>query len=328
MNTIIINNFQNLIKLLQYEYDNNNDKTLFYKLKSLKKSLSIIKTLKFNITKNNLSYLKSLPGIGKGTISRIEEILNSNTLQELSDLQIKYDKYIKLEPIIESLSSLIGIGRKIAVKLINEYNLTSLNDLQNLLKTNKDIPYHDKLTLGLKYIGKFKGNIPRSEIDKIYKLVSSLIYSKYPDLELVICGSYRREKKTSSDIDILITNLSMNEIKLKNIIDYLHDNKFITDHITYSNIETKYMGFCRLNDKSYIRRIDIRLIPIESFYTALLYFTGSFEFNIKIRNIAKTFNYKLSEYDLLDENNNPFLITSEYDIFKILKMDYVDPSKR
>ena len=121
---------------------------------------------------------------------------------------------------------------------------------------------------------------------------------------ITICGSYRRELPTSSDIDILLCDLdiiTMDDIinsninYLSNYVNYLRDNRYIVDDITDKNIKTKYMGFCRLNDKSKIRRIDIRFIPMESYFTALLYFTGSFENNKIMRKQAKKLGYKLNE---------------------------------
>ena len=43
--------------------------------------------------------------------------------------------------------------------------------------------------------------------------------------------------------------------------------------------KTKYMGICKLNSKSKGRRMDIRFIPYESKVPAILYFTGSGNFN-------------------------------------------------
>ena len=65
--------------------------------------------------------------------------------------------------------------------------------------------------LGLKYYGKFEGNIPRKEIDKVYKIFTDIfknLNKKLNDNEKYLfefCGSYRREKDTSGDIDILIS---------------------------------------------------------------------------------------------------------------------------
>jgi DNA polymerase/3'-5' exonuclease PolX len=88
------------------------------------------------------------------------------------------------------------------------------------------------------------------------------------------------------------------------------------------------MGLCQLSKKHNIRRIDIRFIPQESYYTALLYFTGSANFNQQIRRVALSMGYKLNEYYLLNNNNIPFKIKSEKHIFDLLNMEYVSPNER
>jgi hypothetical protein len=78
---------------------------------------------------------------------------------------------------------------------------------------NGEIKVNDKIKLGIKYHNKFFGNIPRKEIDKIYKMITVIIKKLNKQYKLTdenkyifeICGSYRREKDTSGDIDILIT---------------------------------------------------------------------------------------------------------------------------
>jgi DNA polymerase/3'-5' exonuclease PolX len=86
------------------------------------------------------------------------------------------------------------------------------------------------------------------------------------------------------------------------------------------------MGICKyLNNP--IRKIDIRIVIPESFFTALLYFTGSYEFNERMRGIAKRQGYKLNEYGLY-KNNKQIHIYSEKDVFDILGMKYLDPINR
>mmetsp|Transcript_36938 Transcript_36938/g.61225 ORF Transcript_36938/g.61225 Transcript_36938/m.61225 type:complete len:648 (-) Transcript_36938:329-2272(-) len=77
------------------------------------------------------------------------------------------------------------------------------------------------------------------------------------------------------------------------------------------------------------RRIDLRLVPIDSFHTSTLYFTGSGEFNKMIRARAIDLGYKLSEYSLVKTSTDEVqVITSEQDVFDALQMDYVEPTKR
>jgi DNA polymerase/3'-5' exonuclease PolX len=97
--------------------------------------------------------------------------------------------------------------------------------------------------------------------------------------------------------------------------------------MTDGELTTKYMGFSKYKD-NHIRRIDIRFVTNDSFASALLYFTGSGEFNVKMRNIAKEKGYKLSEYGLFDKDDNKVKLKSEKAIFKFLGMDYVEPENR
>ncbi len=70
----------------------------------------------------------------------------------------------------------------------------------------------------------------------------------------------------------------------------------MTDRISLG--ESKFMGVCRLDDESKVRRIDIRVMPSDQFPCALLYFTGSDMFNQRIRARALEMGYTLNEYTL------------------------------
>ncbi len=153
-----------------------------------------------------------------------------------------------------------------------------------------------------------------------------------------LCGSYRREKPFSNDIDVLISkkdttsNNKQNHLerfvnKLKNPMSRSKDKPLLIDSMTDKKIKTKYMGFAKLLDNP-PRRIDIRFISYDSYPSALLYFTGSGDLNKKMRNIAKEKGYKLSEYGLFDKDGKPFKVTSERDIFHKLGMEYLPPSLR
>ena len=157
-----------------------------------------------------------------------------------------------------------------------------------------------------------------------------------------ICGSYRRRKHKSGDIDILLTKfgtkdnitdeksseyLSMFVNMLKEPVKYNNKKQFLVDDMTDKNIITKYMGFSKYKDNP-VRRIDIRFIPYQSYHSALLYFTGSGELNIKMRNIAKGMELKLSEYGLFKIKGKKIKTKSEEDIFKKLGLDYIEPKFR
>jgi DNA polymerase/3'-5' exonuclease PolX len=117
-----------------------------------------------------LKDFSELQGIGKGTIDRIKEILNNNKLKELENFSEEIDENDKL---IKEFESIVGVGRSNALKFIDD-GITSVEDLKNKIKDGK-YEVNDKIKLGIKYYGKFEGNIPRKEIDKVYKLIEYLI---------------------------------------------------------------------------------------------------------------------------------------------------------
>jgi DNA polymerase/3'-5' exonuclease PolX len=301
----------NIIDVLkQYLEKIKSEKAIIYKINAITNLIKIIKMYPKEI--KNGEELKDIKGVGKGSIEKINEILKTGTLSYLNN------------NIVSELTEVIGIGPSIANQLIQKYKIKSLDNLiKKVIKG--EIEVNDKIKLGLKYVGKFKGNIPRQHIDDIQD------YLKQFNPNIIICGSYRRGLDFSSDIDILLYNsqlLTMNDVKKSNMLnDYvklLTKNKFIVDNITNNNV-TKYMGFAKW--ENVIRRIDIRLIPYESIYTALVYFTGSYELNRIMRKKAKELGYKLNEYGLY-KNNESIHITSEKELFKKLGIKYLKPTER
>jgi DNA polymerase/3'-5' exonuclease PolX len=194
----------------------------------------------------------------------------------------------------------------------------------------------------------YKKNIPRSEIDDINKIFKSIIkkMNTYYNLDekskyiYQICGSYRRENLTSGDIDVLISKLDIKDDSddsirhIERVVEQFkkkikkNDNKpLLIDDITDKNFETKYMGFLKYKE-NHVRRIDIRFVSYDSYYSALLYFTGSAELNKKMRMIAKKSKLKLSEYGLFKEDGSKIKINSEEDFFKKLNIPFIEPKNR
>jgi DNA polymerase/3'-5' exonuclease PolX len=329
MNDIIINQFKLLIKQILFDIDFSNDKQKLinsFRLNSIKNALKVIESVNFKITSSE--QLKNYKNIGQGTLKRIDEILKTGKLQEVKITE-KQENYILL---FEELEKIYGIGRKTAYDLFSKYNVKSINDLIYKIKSGQIVNLPKNILTGLKYYDKIKCNIPRETIDKILPFLKNELLSIDPHLLGTICGSYRRLKHTVNDIDFLIvhpklvTEKDINKSKinyLETFIKNLIKKKYIIASLTRSDVKTTYRGIF----KGYIR-IDIRFIPYESFYSAYLYFTGSGDFNKKIRLHANHLGYTLSEYGLFDSSDKMVKINSEKDIFNILGMEYLTPELR
>lgn len=350
MNSKIVSEFERLVKKNQDDVNTaielklvDDQRKQSFRLRTNRRVLNVLKNYPEKITDKNYKELINIDGIGKGTVSKIEEIIKNGFLNELLNYNNKSDKKDK---ILKELEGVINIGRSKALELYND-GIKSVNDLKLKIK-RKEIEVNDKILLGLKYYKKFQERIPRKHIVDIEEFLKGRI--KYLNRKdgltfknkyiLTVCGSYRRESESSGDIDILITKMSTNENSKDNdkhlpkIVKMLKKpwkgndyEPLLIDNLTDVS-PTKYMGFGRFMCKLPVR-IDIRFVAYSSYYTALLYFTGSGDLNKLMRNKAKESGYKLSEYSLVNlKTNKKMLINSEEDVFKILGMNYIEPKNR
>ena len=201
--------------------------------------------------------------------------------------------------------------------------ITSFEDLKN----NPEI-LNEKQKIGLKYYDELLERIPIEEGKKHYGLIEKIFKKTYNNIEFELVGSYRRKNKDMGDIDVLIKGNE--DINLKILIKELSSAGYIIE--TLANGKNKFMGICKISPELPARRIDILIADPSYYYFALLYFTGSYSFNIYMRRIALQKNISLSEYGFKDKNNKIIdtsdIIKSEKDIFDYLKIPFVLPEKR
>ena len=331
INDNIINWFELLIKQLEFYVDvkTGKDKLIYsYKLSSIKKALKVIKGIGHEIKKG--SELKNLENIGKGTIDRIDEIIKTGKLKEVNDADIS-GKHLEY---VEELMKIFGIGRSTAYELYTKHGIKSIQDLKTAIRT-KSVELPETILKGISYVDKIDTKIPRSEMDQIYEYLIQSCIKLDNNMDVRVCGSYRREKDVSGDIDVIISHpdiITKKQAKKSDLLTRFIKNLlmegFIIDSFTSENVPTKYMGVCRYKNTYPLRRIDVRFFAQESYYCALLYFTGSDEFNKKMRRVALSMGYTLNEYFLLNEKRKPFVINSEQDVFNLLNMEYLVPKER
>ena len=194
--------------------------------------------------------------------------------------------------------------------------------------------------IGIKYFYDILQRIPRKEIEFTDKFLKRVIAKINNELVLTVCGSFRRGKTTSGDIDTLITHPNIKTEKdfntsklniLGTFVKQLEILGYLTDHLTDFG-GTKYMGIGLYSKKFKIaRRIDVRFVPFNSYGAAVLYFTGSKEFNTNMRKHAIKKGYTLNEYGLYKKDGkNKILVecAKEEDIFSKLDYPYVKPIDR
>ena len=133
--------------------------------------------------------------------------------------------------------------------------------------------------IGLKYHEDIIQKIPRSEVKLIFEAVERATLALFPNKKLIIetCGSYRRGKVSSGDVDVIITTESnydeVNQIRgmLPAIVEKLEEDGFLVERLgalKYSHTGSNTIfGICKLQDdpSRLFRRLDIKVYPRSQF---------------------------------------------------------------
>lgn len=257
-----------------------------------------------------------IQGVGKGIALKIEEYLKTGKIKYLEEL--KRRKTID----VKNLLKVEGLGPKRISFLNKELGITNILELKQAIKKNKlkelkgfgeksqqnileSIAFVE--TSGLRYM-----------LSEVQKDVSMILekFKKLKEVEKIeVAGSYRRKKETIGDVDILIASS-----KPKKIMDEF----------------TSFEGVSRVwgkgKTKTSLRmekgfNIDLRVVPLGSFGSALQYFTGSKEHNVALRRLAISKGYKLNEYGLFKEGVLK-AGKDEVGIYKKLGLQFIPPELR
>ncbi len=260
--------------------------------------------------------LEEIPGVGKNIADKIIEYIKTGKIKEYQALKKKI-------PVnIEELISVEGIGPKGVKYLYKTLKIKNLKDLERAAKAGKirNLPNfgekkEQNILEGIEFLKRSKGRFLLGEIlPKVQEIISEL--KKLKEVRQISeAGSVRRRKETIGDVDVLITSSNP-----KKIIDYFTAMPGVVK--IWGKGPTK--ASVRLKDGL---DVDLRVLPDSQFGSALQYFTGSKEHNIVLRKIAIDNSLKLSEYGLF-RGFKMIAGKTEKEIYKALKIDYIEPELR
>jgi len=287
--------------------------------------LIVIKELKnFEGPVYTFDDVKGVKGIGKSMEAKIKELLATGSISQLADYNA--NGHIK---IMDELLKIHGIGPSKAKELVEKNNIKSIAEL----KSHPEL-LNDTQKIGIKYWEDFEKRIPRKEMEKHDEYLMGVFKEIDPRIVATITGSYRRKMTDSGDVDVLLTHPDDPddfEDVMKVMVEKM-ERDYIKDVLALGS--KKCMAVCRLKNYKAFRRLDLFYTRKNEYPFAVMHFTGSGPFNVRIRNIALSKGYSLSEHGIKyskGEKEGELVdteFTDERDIFKFLGIDYVEPEDR
>ncbi len=137
-----------------------------------------------------------------------------------------------------------------------------------------------------------------------------------------LCGSLRRRKETAKDIDILVSSATPQPI-----MDAFVKLPEVVQVVAHGPTKSSIVAALHIFGEKVTMNADLRIIPDDQFAYGLLYFTGSKEHNIRLRQRAIERGWALNEYGLGDEKHK-VPAKDEAEIYAALGMAYVPPEMR
>jgi DNA polymerase (family X) len=257
--------------------------------------------------------LTAIPGIGKDLAAKIRDLIERGTTPLWEEMRAK----IPLEAV--ALTELQGMGPKRVATLLSR-GITNREKLQAAAQAGeiKGLPGFGATTEKnlLKALATTGGG--RTLFGTAWAVAHAFRdrIAALPGVERVeIAGSFRRRKDTVGDLDLLVAGGDA-EAVMKSFTTHAQVAQVLGSGGTKASVRL-------LNGL----QVDLRLVPAESFGAALLYFTGSKQHNIRLRQIALDKGMLLNEYGLL-RDDKPVAGRTEEDIYRALGMAWIPPELR
>jgi predicted flap endonuclease-1-like 5' DNA nuclease/predicted nucleotidyltransferase len=253
-------------------------------------------------------------------VNKASKVTNTNSKAVTKKTPVRPMTTAQANKLLMNLTGFMGIGPDRAQSLIDD-GITTVIQLY-MKKWLAKLPEETQLYLKLKP----SQTIPHADI----KALEKYLKCSY-DISLV--GSYRRKKSTSRDIDIMISSTDEDIIE-----KYLRALKKKLTVYPYSQGKDKMsliLDCTKLLGKSEqcVYKLDVFRVEPENKIPMLLYATGSKEFNITMRSIAKKKGFLLNQKGIFRKKSNGETekvkgLKTEKDYFDTLSMAYLEPDKR
>ncbi len=268
--------------------------------------------------------LLEVPGIGKGMLAHIQQILQTGKLSLHSELLQKY------RPSMLELLKIQGLGPKTIALIWSAHQICDVEGVEKLARAGKlrELPrmgekQEQKILRSIEDYRRISGRFLLDAADlTAQKLTAHL--ADLPGVDKVTAaGSLRRGRETVGDLDLLVTgNCCVREEQRAAVLDRIVRFPGIAD--VFAKGENK-VSFKLRNGM----QVDVRLLPPESFGAAMQYFTGSKTHNIALRQRALKMGFTLSEYGLERlQSKKRVAGKTEEEIYAKLGLDYIAPELR
>lgn len=312
----IIDVLEEIVLLLELKGENP------FKIRAYKNGAEVIRNIEGDIVaRARQNDLKGIKGIGDALQSKLHEIATTGEMDFHTRLRQEFPETLF------ALFELQGLGPKKIKALYEGLGVDSIETLKAVCENGvvSSMSGFGKKTVEniLKAIEareNYAGQFCHGALAPLAEIFLERLRD-HPDVHAsTLCGSYRRGKETSHDLDFLVATSKPAEL-----------TQFFTTFPEVVDVtacgETK--ASVVVTEKGI--QCDLRAVSMEQFPFAQQYFTGSKEHNVALRSRARENGLSLNEYGftLIPEKAAELpTVSEEKDIYESLGLTYIPPELR
>lgn len=291
-----------------------------FRVRAYEKAVAAVQAMTEPVADMSESRLVEVPGIGKSTAARIREYVTTGEVARITALRKKFP------PGMMQLTRIPGLGPKTVVLLRDRLGIESVEQLEAAIAADslEDVPglgqkSQQKIAASIQRLG-LHGKDKRTPIADALPIAEELtaILAALPGVtDARYCGSLRRFRESVADIDIVAA-----AAEAPQVMEAFVALPIVSEVIGHGDTKTSVLTAHGL-------QIDLRVVTPGQFGAAILYFTGSKQHNIELRQRAINKGLLLNEYALEDAETGEMVASqTEEAIYQALDMVFIPPEMR
>jgi DNA polymerase (family 10) len=261
--------------------------------------------------------LDAIPGVGKDLAGKITEYLRTGRIRAI-DRAAK-----KIPEGVVALMNVPGIGPKTAMRLSRK-GITDVDRLEKAARAGRlrglpgiQAKTEQSILRGIELVRAGQERMPLGRALPIARALADGLRRRRGVKEIAVAGSIRRGRETVGDIDLLVTS-----DQPRAVIE-----AFVTLPDA-ANVLEKGETKASIRHRDGIQ-VDLRVVEPECFGAALVYFTGSKQHNIRLREMALRKGLKISEYGVFRESSGKRTAgATEEEVYAAVGLPWIAPELR
>jgi len=263
---------------------------------------------------------KELPDIGKTIEAKIVEVV------ETGDMEALAKRRAEVPGEVAAFMRLPGLGPRTAARIWRELGVTTLAELKSAaeeqrLRTLSGMgPTTEAKVLKALADGQGAEQERRGLLGKGLPVVREVVetLAAHPAaLDVSEAGSARRRRETFRDLDVIATATDPAALTA-----YFVGLPWVLEVVAHG--DTKATVITRQG-----LRLDLRVVPPESYGDLLQHFTGSKEHNVALREQAQREGFSVSEYGITEvESGKVHTFREEAELYAFLGYGFIPPELR